>query len=379
MSIAPYKPEKLPIQDVEYGKLISLVGQANAALARYDGFLQAMLNPGLLLSPLTNQEALLSSRIEGTIATLEEVLEYEAGQEQDETKTNDIQEIFNYRMALRAAKEEVEGGRPIKLSLVLQLHKILMSSVRGKDKTPGEFRKDQNYIGRAGQGIEEATFVPPGPLQLMDHLSKWEWYLNYQDIDPLIQAAIVHAQFELIHPFKDGNGRIGRLLIPLFLYSKDCLSSPMLYLSSYFELNRDEYIGRLKNISAKQDWIGWVTFFLEAAIGQAKTNTGKVKEIMNLYEEMKKQVQVKTHSQYSALIVDALFERPTFRVAEFSERTKINKQTAHDLIRVLNDEGIISIIREAAGRRGAIYAFSRLVNLAEGREVFKEDTILKLN
>lgn len=376
MTIVPYIPETLPIQEIEYGGLIALVGQANAALARYDGLLQAMLNPGLLLSPLTNQEALLSSRIEGTIATLEEVLEYEAGQEQDETKTNDIQEIFNYRMALRAATEEIKDQRPIRLGLVLHLHRILMDSVRGRDKTPGEFRKDQNYIGRTGQTIEEASFVPPNPLQLMDHLLAWEQYLSYQDIDPLIQSAIVHAQFELIHPFKDGNGRIGRLLIPLFLYSKNSLSSPMLYLSAHFEANRDEYIGRLRNISLGRDWIGWVSFFLGAIVEQAKINTSKVKDIMKLYDEMKEQVRSKTHSQYSAHIVDALFERPTFQVAEFSERTGIKKQTTTDLIRTLYNEKVITIIREGAGRRGAIYAFPLLVNLVEGREVFKRKSLL---
>lgn len=373
MSATPYEPEALPIPDLNYRQLISLVGEANAALARYDGLLQAMVNPAVLLSPLTNQEALLSSKIEGTQATLEEVLEYEAGQEQDEATTRDIQEVFNYRTALRMAQAQL-SDRPIRLSILLQLHRILMDSVRGKDKTPGEFRKDQNWIGLYGRPTEEASFVPPNPLRLMDHLQAWEAYLDYQDFDALAQTAIVHAQFELIHPFKDGNGRIGRLLIPLFLYNKGRLSSPMFYLSGYLESHRDEYYARLQDISRNRDWTGWVAFFLRGIIEQARTNTEKAQGIMRLYDDMKERVRVITHSQHSAQIVDALFDRPTFQVSEFSQRTNINKQTAHALIRQLHEEGIINIIRQSSGRRAAIYAFPNLLNIAEGRKVFGEKT-----
>lgn len=372
MTIAPYEPEALPIKDLDYGRLISLVGEANAALARYDGLLQAMVNPAILLSPLTSQEALLSSKIEGTVATMEEVLEYEAGaQEQDQEKIHDIQEIINYRHALKLAQAHLLD-RPIRLSLILQLHKTLMDSVRGEDKSPGAFRTNQNWIGRIGRTIEEASFIPPSPLRLMDHLQAWEAYLDYRDFDALAQAAIVHAQFELIHPFKDGNGRIGRLLIPLFLYGKGQLSSPMFYLSGYFDTHRDEYIACLQDISRERRWTEWIIFFLTAIIEQAKTNTGKVQEIMRLYDAMKARVRDITHSQHSAQVVDALFDRPTFQVGEFSKRTGINIQTAHALVRQLHEEGVVTVIRESSGRRAAIYAFPWLVNIAEGRKVFQE-------
>lgn len=372
MPLLPYEPETLPIQDLDYRKLISLVGEANAALARYDGLLQAMVNPAVLLSPLTNQEALLSSKIEGTVATMEEVLEYEAGmQEQNEEKIHDIQEILNYRYALRSAQTHLLD-RPIRLSLVLQLHKILMDSVRGENKTPGEFRTNQNWIGHIGRTIEEASFIPPSPLRLMDHLQAWEAYLDYKDFDALAQAAIIHAQFELIHPFKDGNGRIGRLLIPLFLHNKGRLSSPMFYLSGYLDSHRDEYIACLQDISRERRWTEWVAFFLTAIIEQAKTNTSKVQEIMRLHDTMKERVRDITHSQHSAQVVDALFDRPTFQVNEFSKRTSINIQTAHALVRQLHEDGIITVIRQSAGRRPATYAFPWLVNIAEGRMVFEE-------
>ena len=372
MAITPYEPEALPIKDLDYSRIISLVGEANAALARYDGLLQAMVNPAILLSPLTDQEALLSSKIEGTIATMEEVLEFEAGaQEQDQEKIHDIQEIINYRQALRLAQTHLID-RPIRLSLILQLHKTLMNSVRGEDKTPGEFRKNQNWIGRLGRLIEEASFIPPSPLRLMDHLQAWEAYLDYQDFDALAQAAIIHAQFELIHPFKDGNGRIGRLLIPLFLHGKGRLSSPMFYLSGYLDSYRDEYIAHLQDISRERRWTEWIAFFLTAIIEQAKMNTGKVQEIMRLYDSMKERVRDITHSQHSAQVVDALFDRPAFQVGQFSARTNINIQTAHVLVRQLHEEGILTVIRQSSGRRAAIYAFPWLVNIAEGRKVFEE-------
>ena len=238
--MTPYKPDKLPLTDLDYQRLLPLVGQANAALARYDGLLQGIPNPSVMLSPLTTQEAVLSSKIEGTQATVDEVLEQEAGLLKEGEKYKDIQEISNYREALYSAREYLKDY-PIRLGFVRELHRILLDSVRGQDKTPGEFRKDQNWIGKYGCTIEQAKFVPPNPLQLQDFLQDWECYLNSDDIDFLLQTAVVHAQFEIIHPFKDGNGRIGRILIPLFLYQKKVLSQPMFYLSEYLESHQ---IGR---------------------------------------------------------------------------------------------------------------------------------------
>ncbi|HBP6254687.1 TPA: Fic family protein, partial [Pseudomonas aeruginosa] len=202
----PYVPDALPLSELDYRLLLPLVGQANAALARYDGLLAGIPNPAVMLSPLTTQEAVLSSKIEGTQATVDEVLEQEAGLLKEGEKYKDIQEISNYRHALFKAREYLEVY-PIRLGFVRELHRILMNSVRGQDKTPGEFRLDQNWIGRQGCSMEQATFVPPNPLQLPDYLQAWELYLDSDDVDFLLQVAVVHAQFELLHPFKDGNGR----------------------------------------------------------------------------------------------------------------------------------------------------------------------------
>lgn len=259
----PYTPAALPLAGLDYARLIGKIGPANAALARYDGLLQSVINPGVMLSPLTNREAVLSSKIEGTQATVDEVLEYEAGLNFEGEKAQDIQEIVNYRKTLVIASDYVQE-RPISLALVKQMHAVLMDSVRGANKAPGEFRRDQNWIGPAGCTIEQASFVPPSPLRLLDHLQAWEDYLASTDFDLLVQVAVVHAQFELIHPFKDGNGRIGRLLIPLFLYQKRALASPMFYLSDYLESHRDLYYARLQGISREGDWTGWIAFFLQA-------------------------------------------------------------------------------------------------------------------
>ena len=367
-SLEPYQPQTLPLENLDYAKLISLVGEANAALAEYNGLLQSMVNPAVMLSPLTNQEAVLSSRIEGTQATIEEVLEHEAGETYDSEKQADIKEILNYRQALILASESLVD-RPIRLSLVLQIHGLLMDSVRGKNKSPGEFRKDQNWIGAYGCTIEEATFVPPGPLQLHDHLQAWETYLAEDDFDVLAQSAIIHAQFELIHPFKDGNGRIGRLLIPLFLYSKKRLISPMFYLSAYLEAHRAEYYARLRAVSADNDWSGWIAFYLKGVTEQAKINCQRIQAIMALHEHSKEQVREITHSQHSTPLVDALFERPIFRVKDLCERLNIKKPTLHSLIKQLLDAGIIVTLKKGAGRRPATLAFPQLLNIAEGREV----------
>ena len=364
----PYVPDSLPLECLDVSKLIRRVGSANAAIARYDGLLQSVVNPSVMLSPLTQREAVLSSKIEGTQATVDEVLEYEAGIEFDPVKTNDIQEVVNYRKTLMLASEEL-SHRPITLSLIKQMHSILMNSVRGAEKSPGQFRIEQNWIGSGDSTIETAKFVPPDPLQLPIHLEAFERYISGDDIDPLIQCAVVHAQFEILHPFKDGNGRIGRLLIPLFLFQKQTLASPMFYLSEFLEENRERYYQRLRAIGSEGGWTAWVEFFLEAIETQALANTDRVKGILALYNNMKVRVTELTHSQHSLAILDAIFDRPIFQTADFITRSQIPKPTAATVLKKLKDAGILIPLRESSGSRPAILAFSELVNQAEGRKV----------
>lgn len=368
----PYTPDALPLVNLDYRLLLPLVGQANAALARYDGLLQGIPNPAVMLSPLTTQEAVLSSKIEGTQATVDEVLQQEAGLIQEGEKYKDIQEISNYRQALYSAREYLKDY-PIRLGFVRELHRVLMSSVRGQDKTPGEFRLDQNWIGKHGCTMEDASFVPPNPVQLPDFLQAWEHYLDSNDVDFLLQTAVVHAQFELLHPFKDGNGRIGRILIPLFLYQKRALSQPMFYLSEYLENNREAYYFHLKAISEEGDWNGWIAFFLKAIVTQAAQNSTRVTAIQALYEEMKLSIQTATHSQYSVHVLDAIFSKPIFRSSDLTAQLfrdfGVHEKTTPGLLRQMKEAGILRELQASSGRRPATLCFPRLINLAEGREV----------
>lgn len=366
----PYEPDTLPLTDLDFRRLLPLVGQANAALARYDGLLQGIRNPAVMISPLIIQEAVLSSKIEGTQATVDEVLEQEAGLLKQGEKYQDIQEILNYRKALFDARKYLEDY-PIRLTLVRELHRVLMNSVRGQDKTPGEFRMDQNWIGKLGCTIEQATFVPPNPMQLPDHLRAWERYLDSTDVDFLLQTAVVHAQFELLHPFKDGNGRIGRILIPLFLYQKRALSQPIFYLSEYLENHRDDYYQRLKAISTESDWNGWIEFFLQAITVQAGQNSVRVTAIQALYEEMKLAIQAATHSQYTVHVLDAIFTNPIFRSSDLTARLfrefGIHEKTTHGLLRQIKKKGILQEVQPGSGRRPTVLGFSRLVKLTQDR------------
>ena len=368
----PCLPDSLPLSELRWREILPLVGRANASLARYDGMLQTLPNSAILLSPITANEAVLSSKIEGTQATLDEVLEAEAGLVTSETRRGDIEEINNYRAAVSIA-EAALAYRPITLSLIREVHQQLLQGVRGRDKTPGKFRNDQNWIGRRGDPIEKARFVPPSPLALNSALEDWQAYIGLTTEDPVLQTAVAHAQFEILHPFKDGNGRIGRMLIPLVLYQRQALSRPMFYMSEYLETHRDEYYDRLLGITNHRDWHGWLTFFLQGMIEQADANLAKVKSIRDLYEETKRSVADLTHSQYAMAVVDAFFTRPIISGTTFAQAAGFNNRvTANNMLRQLEGKRLITKIRGGSGRTPAIYAFPRLINIAEGKAVFRE-------
>ena len=362
----PYIPDPLSLTGLDYGRLFPLVGKANAALARYDGLLQGIPDQKVMLSPLTTSEAVFSSRIEGTQATLDEVLQHEAGLEKEGEKGKDIQEIINYRLALLNGSDHL-NDYPIRLGFFRELHKILMDSVRGQNKSPSEFRQDQNWIGRPGCTMEQASFVPPAPHVMQDSLQAWEAYIEQDDSDVLLQTAVVHAQFELIHPFRDGNGRIGRILIPLFLFQKGALTQPMFYLSEYFEGHRDEYIYHLGTISRKSDWDGWIAFFLEAVTTQAEESAKKVQSIMQLYEDMKIKIQNLLDSKYSVILLDALFSKPIFRVSDLTalltNTSGIHSRTVSRKLQQLKKSDFVVELRPASGRAEAILCFPALIDI----------------
>lgn len=362
----PYKPKILPLECIDWAVHVTLIGQANAALARYDGMLQSIVNPSVLLSPLTTREAVLSSKIEGTQANIEEVLRYEADSHEplEAGRIADIMEIINYRTAMNHAVDFLKT-RPCCLNLMKELHFILLDSVRGRDKARGEFRRVQNFIGRPGDPIEKASFVPPVWNDVEPALDNWEKYLHIDEKDRLVQLAVSKAQFELIHPFLDGNGRLGRMLIPIFLYEKGMLSSPMFYMSEYLEKNRDVYYDRLKALSLNNDWNGWISFFLQGIRDQAAANTIKTKKILDLYEKMKREIPDIVHSQYAIQAIDALFNRPIFRSNDFVAHSKVPRDSALRILKDLKKKEIIRDIRPSRGRQAALIIFPQLINIVE--------------
>jgi Fic family protein len=241
----------------------------------------------------------------------------------------------------------------------------LLADVRGRHKDPGEIRRIQNYIAPPGTPIDQATFIPPSPERIMDALSNWEDYLYFNERDPLVQLAILKGQFELIHPFLDGNGRIGRMLVPIILYQKKILSQPMFYISAYLERNRDVYYDRLRAVSKEGDWNGWIAFFLEALIRQAEENNQKAKGILELYNQMKIRIPEILHSQYSIQAVDAMFSRPIFKSKDFSRISGIPERTAPRIVQTLKESGLLSVIRKGRGQTSAIYMFSELIEITE--------------
>jgi Fic family protein len=368
----PFTPQPLPLTEIAWEPLIPLIGKANRSIAQYDGVLYGVPNPEVLLSPLTTQEAVLSSRIEGTQATLGEVLKFEAGEQPNqESKRLDIQEILNYRRALRAAETELKT-RPFSLNLLLKLHEILLDSVRGRNMGRGLFRMTQNWIGAHGSPIEEAFFVPPEPSRLPEYLDNWEKYYHANRPDQLVQLAIVHAQFEIIHPFSDGNGRLGRILIPLFLYEKELLHRPMFYLSSWIEENREAYVSLLRALGkAENSWNRWIEFFLKGVDEQARKNAERARAIMDLYERMKQKVIDITHSQFAVPLLDQIFERPLFQSSHLLfQGLNISRPSVASLLAALKEAEILRVVRQGAGRRPTVYVFPELLNICEERKIF---------
>ncbi len=372
MTAVLYHDGRFPPVDLDWPRLLPLIGPANAAIARYAGLLQGIPNPKVLLSPLTVQEAVLSSRIEGTQATMGEVLELEAeGGPLDEStpKKADIQEVLNYRAALNEATRLLET-LPLSQRLVKTTHRVLMQGVRGRSKDPGEYRRIPNWIGPEGSPIEQARFMPCGADRLPAAMSAWEAYLHADAPDLLVQLAIAHAEFEAIHPFLDGNGRLGRLIVPLFLFSRGLLTRPNFYLSEYLESHRDEYYDRLLAISRDGDWTGWCAFFLRALITQAESNQTRAQAILELYRARKDWIVEQTRSQYGIRALDWMFERPIFKASDFAVAAGIPAPTSNRILRICRDTGLLRDLRPASGRRAAILCFPELLNIAEGYPAF---------
>ena len=345
----PHIPPKLPVNlstalfDCE---IIKLISKANNAMGTYRGFLINTINPMLLISPLVSQEAVLSSKLEGTHATIEDFINYDAGNEVSVSK-DEMQEIMNYRSALFYALEEMstisddsEEGKhklPLSARLIKSMHRILLDNVRGQTKNPGEFKTEQNYIGNSN----EITFTPLPAELTLEYMSNLEQYIHYDEVDLLVQAALLHCQFEMIHPFKDGNGRIGRLLIPLFLYYREILPVPTFYMSAFFEKDRNTYLEKLSAVSKNNDYATWIKYFLEGVIQQAEINTHKAMVMLDHYNTFKDICVSKMSSKYAITLLDEIFKRPMFKAKQIQEMIPGSKGTLYNMLDEFVDKGIL--------------------------------------
>ncbi|HIB8179039.1 TPA: Fic family protein [Elizabethkingia anophelis] len=358
-----YHYGKFPPQEVGYSLFIQELVRATDALARFDQMLKNLHNTEILLAPLRNQEAVISSRIEGTISTMDEILQYEADNEgvENVTAKSDVIETILYQRALKNAQSALENGYPLSLSFIKQMHQQLLYLGRGATKSPGEFKKEQNYL--ADKRKKEIQFVPISPEKLEEGLENLFSFLEQSNMPPLIKTALMHLEFEALHPFQDGNGRIGRMLITLNLWREKILSQPHFYISGYFEENKDEYIEQMREVSEKDNWNEWIKFFLKAVESQAIRNLQVAESIKSLYEQIKAEFSELLSSKWNMEIVDYIFTNPVFRNNKFVSTTKIPNATAVLIIKKLVENGYLAVKEEASGRRAALYSFEPLMRL----------------
>lgn len=338
----PALPPELPID----WELANLLSEADRAVAELSGAGRLLPTPHLLIRPYLRREAVLSSRIEDTHAEIDELLLLEVDPD-DVPARPSIVEVSNHVRALETGISRL-AELPISTRLITDLHAILLEEVRGghSSKTPGEFRRSQNWIGPAGSTLDTATFVPPPHHTLGSHLSAWENYLHSDSGEPvLVKAALLHYQFEAIHPFLDGNGRIGRLLITLFLCEQKALSEPLLYLSSYFEKFRDEYYRHLLSVSTQGTWKEWITYFLTGVRDTAAEALDDTHRLVDLYQQYRTLMdQAKRAPGAAASVLEALFASPMLSIAQHSERSGISFANVAKAVEFWKKHGLLTEI-----------------------------------
>ena len=314
---------------------------------------------------MRSQEAVISSRMEGTISTMDEILKYEAdhgdSEIADRNVRSEIIETFLYKRALKLAQQGMEAGYPLSLVMVRGIHAQLLSFGRGASKSPGHLKTEQNYLGDKGK--KTIHFIPVSPEKLQDGLDDLFKYIESSNHSDLLRTAIAHVEFEALHPFKDGNGRIGRMLITLMLWASGTIAAPHFYISSYFEEHKEVYIETMRNVSRTGDWEGWCAFFLTAVHEQAQKNLEVAESIRKLYEEMKDRFTELLSSKWSLAALDFVFTNPVFRNSRFTKESGITPSSASRFTRILLDEGLLVTVDEASGRRPAMYAFEPLLEL----------------
>lgn len=348
--------------------MTALLSRADRAVGRLSGIAAFVPNPDLFVYLYVRKEALLSSQIEGTRCSLEDVFESDDG---TSTSANaDLEEVSNY---VRAMNEGLQGLRriPVSSRLIREIHSVLMQGVRGANKRPGEFRREQNWIGAKDARPEAADFVPPPPGEVENCMADLERFIHTEESLPeLIRAALAHAQFETIHPFLDGNGRLGRLLITFLLCSWNVLDKPLLYLSYFFKSNRTEYYARLNNVRTKGEWEAWVMFFLRGVEETSDTAAQIAREVYQLHMNDRERIRDGAASKSALLAFEQFCRFPMVTVGDVAKGLKMNFPRAQRAIKSLVEAGIVQ--EESGKKRGRIFVYRAYLN------VLQRDTVLPM-
>ena len=355
-----FMPGPLPPEINWTPQLIRSLSDADRLIGQLSGEGKLLPNPHLLMRPFIKREAVLSSRIEGTQATLGELLANDAGVSVNRSP-DDLKEVGNYVKALDHGIQRLES-LPLSLRLTREIHEKLMEGVRGDFATPGQFRKSQNWIGPGGCTIQNATYIPPSPDVLMDCLGEWEKFLHNPNVPPLAQAGLLHYQFEAIHPFLDGNGRVGRLLIILFLIERKVLDAPLLYLSAFFEATRSEYYDRLLAVSQKSEWNLWLEYFFNGIARMSEDALSRAERINLLIQNWRE----KMAGQKPKILFDAiglLAENPFWTTKKIAERLNVAFTTAQRAINLLQEKQIISQIDQA--QRDRVFCATAIMDILD--------------
>lgn len=361
--VRAYVPQPLPPQPpLDLGRLIDLIERANQSLGRLDGIATILPSPSLFIYMYLRKEALLSSQIEGTQSSLSDLLMFE-NDDAPIALLDDVREVSNYVAAMHHGLKRLADGFPMSLRLIRELHQELMLKGRGSTKLPGEFRHSQNWIGGTRPG--NARFVPPPPGQALETcLSEFERFLHYPTYSPLIRSALMHVQFETIHPFLDGNGRLGRLLITLLLCDEKVLAEPILYLSLYFKTHRTRYYELLQIVRDQGDWEAWIEFFLHGVIETSKQGVATAKQLQTLFRDDAAKITELGRPAASALRVHIELQRtPILPVLELAKRLQLSQPTIQKSIEHLLN---LDIVTEITGKRWRrLYRYQRYLDILD--------------
>jgi Fic family protein len=359
-----FVPDPLPPKLNYDEEFVPILSEADSGIGKLAGIGQLLPNPHLLIRPYIRREAVLSSRIEGTQASLSDLFLYEAMKKEPEEFLR-LREVGNYVTTTERCLRLLEKGEKISLELIKYAHKLLLRKVRGADRTPGKFRNIQNWIGPPGCLIEDATFVPPPVQKLHKVLPAFEKFIQNppSELPLLVQTALIHYQFEAIHPFVDGNGRIGRLLIALFFCERKVLPQPLLYLSAFFDRNKQEYYDKLLKTSQDSDWIGWIKFFLRGISIQAKEATENAQQIINLQRKYHERLLKKKAKVSATRLADKMFLNPYTTISDAAKYLGVSFPTAKAAIGMLEKA---DILEEFTGKsRNRIYVAKELLRILE--------------